>query len=327
MKRILWVSILLALAGVVMPALFLKGGAQSAEPAETPAASAQADFAPQRDAATSFSVADGDAAQTVTMADYLPHVVAAEMPANFAPEALKAQAVAARTYILYCTEHQNPKHPQAAVCKNAGCCMACADDAQLKKNWGENYEANRKAIETAVRATDGQTLLCAGEPILASFHSSSAGKTEDGAALWGDVPYLKSVSTPENEKEVPDFVTTVEVAPENFKETVQAYKADASFGGDPAAWIGQPVLDDSGRVKTLPVGGTMLTGTEVRTLFSLRSTCFTLAYQDGKFVFTVKGYGHGLGLSQYGANAMAKSGFSYAEILAHYYPNTKLARA
>lgn len=327
MKHILWISTLLALAGVIMPALFLKAGAQPAEASAPPTTSAQTDYSPQADAAASFTAADGDGAQTVTMADYLPHVVAAEMPADFAPEALKAQAVAARTYILYCTKHQNPKHPQAAVCKNAGCCMAFLDDAQLKKSWGESYETRMEAIRSAVRATDGEVLLYAGEPILASFHSSSAGKTEDGAALWGEVPYLKSVSTPENEKEVPDFVTTVEVAPENFRETVQAFKTDAQFGDDPAAWVGQPALDDSGRVKTLPVGGAVLTGAEVRTLFSLRSTCFTLAYRDGKFVFTVKGYGHGLGMSQYGANVMAKNGFTCAEILAHYYPNTKLARA
>lgn len=327
MKRILWVSAMLAMAGILMPAFFLQGGASGAQAAAASPSPAQTAYVQMADSKVTFTVADGDKAQSVTMADYLPRVVAAEMPADFAPEALKAQAVAARTYILYCTKHQNPKHPQAAVCKNAGCCMACADDAQLRKNWGEAYETKMKAIESAVTSTDGQVLLYADEPILASFHSSSAGKTEDGTELWGEVPYLKSVSTPENEKEVPDFVTTVEVAPENFKETVAGYKTDAQFGDDPAAWTGQPTLDGSGRVHSLPVGGVTLTGAEIRTLFSLRSTCFTLAYQDGKFVFTVKGYGHGLGMSQYGANAMAKGGFTCAEILAHYYPNTKLAGA
>ena len=329
MKHILWVSVLLTLAGILMPALFLQSSAEGAQPpaAASPTASPAASFAPQKDAALRFTVTDGDGAQTVTMADYLPHAVAAEMPADFAPEALRAQAIAARTYILYCTTHQNPKHPQAAVCKNAGCCLAYADDAQLKKSWGESFDTKLAAIRQAVTATDGQVLVYDGEPILASFHSSSAGKTEDGAALWGEVPYLKSVSTPENEKEVPDFVTTVEVAPENLRETVLGYRTEAQFGDDPAAWAGQPTLDASGRVKSLPVGGVTLTGAELRKLFSLRSTCFTLAYQDGRFVFTVKGYGHGLGLSQYGANAMAKSGFSCAEILAHYYPNTRLASA
>lgn len=325
MKRLLSVSVLLALAGILMPALFLQSGAVSGQPqAASPQSSGAPAYTAQADAKLSFTVADGEGAQSVTMADYLPHAVAAEMPANFAPEALKAQAIAARTYILYCTAHQNPKHPQAAICKSAGCCLAYADDETLKKNWGESFETNLSAIKNAVRSTDGQVLLYDGEPILASFHSSSAGKTEDGSELWGEVPYLKSVSSPEKEAEIPDFVTTVEVSPQNFKETVLGYKPDAQFGEDPSTWAGQPELDESGRVRSLPVGGVTLTGTEVRKLFALRSTCFTLSYADGKFVFTVKGYGHGLGMSQYGANAMAKSGFSCAEILAHYYPNTKL---
>ncbi len=325
MKRIAWVSILLAMAGIVMPTLFLQGGAAQAESAQASQPAAQAStYAPAKDGETKFTVANGDGAEEVTMADYLPHAVAAEMPVSFAPEALKAQAVAARTYILYCTSHKNPKHPQAAVCKNSGCCLAYADDAQLKKNWGDQFDTNMAAVKKAVSDTDGQVLTYSGEPILASFHSSSAGKTEDGAALWGDVPYLKSVSSPESEKDVPDFVTTVEVATENFKETVLAYKADAQFGNDPTQWIGELVLDKSGRVQSLPIGGTTLSGAELRKLFALRSTCFTLSYTDGKFVFTVKGYGHGLGMSQYGADVMAKNGFSYAEILAHYYPDTTL---
>lgn len=327
MKRILWVSVLLAMAGILMPALFLQGGAAQARNTEakaqaSPRASA---YAPAKDSDTKFTVANGDGADTVTMAEYLPHAVAAEMPADFAPEALKAQAVAARTYVLYCTTHENPKHPQAAVCKDSSCCLAYADDEQLKKNWGDSFETNMAAIQKAVSETDGQILTYSEEPILASFHSSSAGKTEDGAALWGNVPYLKSVSSPESEKDVPDFVTTVEVSLENFKETVLGYKPDAQFGDDAAGWIGQPVLDSSGRVQNIPAGGMTLSGAEMRKLFALRSTCFTLEYKDGKFIFTVKGYGHGLGMSQYGANVMAKNGFSYAEILAHYYPDTTLA--
>ena len=328
MKRILWVSVLLAMAGILMPVLFLQGGAAQAQGTETEAKATvsphASDYAPTKDSDTKFTVANGDGADTVTMAEYLPHAVAAEMPVDFAPEALKAQAVAARTYILYCTTHENPKHPQAAVCKNSGCCLAYADDDQLKKNWGDSFETNMAAIKKAVAETDGQVLTYAEEPILASFHSSSSGKTEDSAALWGNVPYLKSVSSPESEKDVPDFVTTVEVSLDNFKETVLGYKQDAKFGEDAAQWIGQPVLDKSGRVQNIPVGGTTLSGAEMRKLFALRSTCFTLEYKDSKFVFTVKGYGHGLGMSQYGANVMAKNGFSYAEILAHYYPDTTL---
>jgi stage II sporulation protein D len=334
MKRILWASVLLAMAAIIMPMLFMReqvGALSADEPSPSPSAAPSSAPSPTGntlvgtpDGDFRFTVLEGETVETVTMADYLPYVLAAEVPVSFAGEALKAQAVAARTYIAYCTEHANPKHPEANLCTEAGCCMAHSDETVLRGAWGEKFDEYFAIISTAVTETDGQVLSYDGEPILASFHSSSAGKTEDGAELWGDVPYLVSVKSPETENDVPDYVTTVEVTTENLRETILLLKPDAAFNGEPASWVGEADLDASGRVRAITVGGSLLTGSEMRKLFSLRSTAFTLEYRDGIFVFTVTGYGHGLGMSQYGANVMAKNGFGYREILEHYYPETKL---
>lgn len=327
MKQIIWVSVLLAMAAVVMPMLFLKvniGEKNADEPtAVSPAVSVQS-YAKVPDKDISFTVLDNGNVSTAVMSDYLPGVLAAEMPASFSEEALKAQAVAARTYILYCTKHENAKHPQANICTEAGCCLAYSDETKLRGEWGDKYDANIGIIKKAVSDTDGQVLTFAEEPILASFHSSSAGKTESGSELWGNVPYLVSVESPETGNDVPNYVTTVEVSKDNFRETVSTYKTEAVFSDDAAKWISNTELDDSGRVRSVTVGGVKLSGSEMRKLFSLRSTAFTLAYKGNMFLFTVTGYGHGLGMSQYGANVMAKNGFDYREILAHYYPQTEL---
>lgn len=339
MKKLFYISAALTLTAVFMPLLFqgrtgvgeddlsnkpLPGTAaeqtqQSTEPApEEPAPS------PGRDGETSFRLLENGQVKTVSMNEHLPLVLAAEMPVSFAPEALKAQAVAARTYIMYCTLHENPKHPQAEVCSDSGCCMAYTDESSLRAAWGEKYEEYMKLIYTAVSSTDGQVLSYENSPILASFHSSSAGKTEDGAELWGDVPYLSCVSSPETENDVPDFVTRVEFSAESFRSIVKGYKAEADFSAMPADWAKEPERDESGRVRSIAVAGQKLSGSEIRKLFSLRSTALDLDFAEGKFVFTVRGFGHGLGMSQYGANVMAKNGFTYREILQHYYPGTEL---
>ncbi|NLT64628.1 MAG: stage II sporulation protein D [Clostridiales bacterium] len=338
MKRVIWASILLAMAAIIMPLMFLRenvngedlleelspsGQAESnsPEPSET---SAKQHYERIPDKDIKFSVSENGEAREVTMADYLPYALAAEMPANFSEEALKAQAVAARTYILYCTLHENPKHPQADICTEAGCCLAYADESKLRGSWGKNFDSNIEIIRKAVTETDGQVMVYDELPILASFHSSSAGKTESGSELWGNVPYLVSVNSPETEKDVPNFVTTVEVSIDNFRETVLSYKTDAVFSENAAEWVKDTELDESGRVRSIIIGGVKLSGSEMRKLFSLRSTAFMLEFKDNIFLFTVTGYGHGLGMSQYGANVMAKNGFNYQEILEHYYPQTKL---
>lgn len=334
MKRIIWVSLLLTIGGLLMPLVFMNEDSFASQPPEvmeSPAAAETPEPSPTpesrqaptvKDSENRFTALIGDEVVLTDMSEFLPHVLAAEMPVTFEQDALRAQAVAARTYIAYCIEHENPKHPEANVCTDAGCCMAYKDESALRGSWGHDYEANMELIKSAVEYTDGRILTYDGQPILASFHSSSAGMTEDGEELWGDVPYLTGVVSPETENDVPDFVTTVEVSAENFRESLLLLRPEAVFGDDPSAWVESIENDSSGRVRSAVIGGASFTGQEMRKLFSLRSTAFTLRYEGGIFIFTVTGYGHGLGMSQYGANVMARKGFTWEEILHHYYTDT-----
>ncbi|MBR5094189.1 MAG: stage II sporulation protein D, partial [Oscillospiraceae bacterium] len=266
---------------------------------------------------------DGEVLE-LDLEDYLFGVVAAEMPASFPSEALKAQAVAARTYALWCAAQG--KHPQAQVCTDPGCCQAWLSEEALRERWGEDYARYAAKIRDAVAATAGQVLRYEGAPVFAAFHSSSPGATEDSGALWEALPYLVSVPSPETEADVPGYSSVLRCSPLDFRDTVLSARPLADLSGPEEDWIGQLRQDESGRVAALVLGGAELSGQELRRLFSLRSTAFSLTYEDGWFVFDVRGYGHGVGMSQYGAKVLAEQGATYREILAHYYPGTELYR-
>ena len=254
------------------------------------------------------------------MQDYLVGVLAAEMPADFPEEALKAQAVAARTYALYCAD--GGKHGGADVCADPGCCQAWQDGQARRDKWGGDWERCETRLAAAVSDTAGEILLYEGRPVFAAFHSSSAGATEDCGEVWNPRPYLVSVSSPETAETVPNFISSLRCAALDFRDTILSACPEADFSGPEEEWVGELRRDASGRVASVTVGGAELRGTALRSLFSLRSTAFTLAYEEGWFVFTVAGFGHGVGMSQYGARLMAEGGANYREILAHYYPGT-----
>lgn len=263
--------------------------------------------------------------ERVSMQDYLVGVVAAEMPADFEIEALKAQAVAARTYTMHCASLC--KHGEAHVCTDYACCQAWLHQVQLREKWKGLYERNIRKIRFAVESTRGEYLLSCGLPILAVFHSSSAGATANSEDVWStSVPYLTSVPSPETGEDVPDYVNTVVCRPEVFSDTILAAYPEVNFHDTKANWVGKTFYDNSGRVSTVVLGGVEIQGKELRRLFALRSTAFVLEYTSGLFIFTVTGFGHGVGMSQYGANKMARLGTDYSAILAHYYPQTILAR-
>ena len=270
----------------------------------------------------SVRVLHGTEIADTPLEDYLVGVVAAEMPADFEPEALKAQAVAARTYTLYCM--RTGRHGGADVCADYRCCQAWKSDAAMREGWGEAYEDKLARIRTAVEATSGEYLCYGGGAVFAAFHSSSAGFTEDCGAIWSGLPYLVSVSSPEDAGTVPGFVSTAERSPLDFRDTLLSVSPEADFSGGPETWLGELRRDASGRVSEAVIGGAAFSGVKLRELFALRSTAFDLAYTDGIFRFTVTGFGHGVGMSQYGANVMAAQGADYRTILAHYYPGTEL---
>ncbi|MCD8116856.1 MAG: stage II sporulation protein D [Oscillospiraceae bacterium] len=277
-------------------------------------------FAPSEagavDSQTVLTVLTDDGPVTLTMEEYLPHAVAGEMPVSFGEEALKAQAVAARTYALACARHQG-----ADVCTDSACCLAYLDEQALRDAWGQDYDSCWQTVTAAVAATDGEYLTYQGEAIQAAFHASSAGSTESSEEVWSALPYLVSVISPESSADVPGLITTAAFSPEALAEALGL----EDTGDDPSQWIGETSLDSAGRVAAIVIGGRELTGTYVRTCLGLRSTDFSLSWDGEQFVFTVAGSGHGVGMSQYGAKVYAAQGWTYQEILAHYYPGTVLA--
>lgn len=346
MKRLIMFSVLITALAFLLPLIMVRANSPEAA-AETPepmpetspsALSAQAggDPAPNATQDQGVSINDSDIHITVsrdgeifdtTMDMYLPQALAAEMPAAFAPEALKAQAVALRSYVLYCSAHRKNAHPGADICTSSSCCMAYISEDDLREQWGAGYGAYFEKICRAVKDTDGQYLVWDNEPILAAFHSSSSGRTESGANIWSDIPYLLSVDSPETEQDVKNFITSVEVSTDEFRTAVKQLYSEASFSDGPENWVGEIKRNSSGRASEVTIGGVQVSASALRAMFSLRSTDFDLVFDGAKFVFTVRGYGHGVGMSQYGANVMAKDGSSYAQILSHYYPGTELVVA
>lgn len=332
MKRCVLMSVLSLLFSLLLPVSVQHAVGASigeAPPEASPAASAAPESAAAvssgLDALTGVTLLRGGAVETLSMAEYLPGVVAGEMPASFDPDALRAQAVAARSYALARMLTPPAAHPQCALCDSPGCCEVYLTAEARRERWGEQYDLWETQIEEAVRETDGVYLVYDGEPVAACFHASSAGYTESGAAVWGgDVPYLVSVSSPETAADVPNFVTTAEFSPESFREIFLAAYPEADLSAQPPEWIGERTVDPSGRVSSVRVGDVSVPGTKMRSIFSLRSANFTLAWTGRSFLFTVSGSGHGAGMSQYGANVMAKNGSTWREILAHYYPGTSL---
>ena len=271
------------------------------------------------DADTTLRVLSGGEVREMSMSEYLPMALAGEMPASFHSEALKAQAVALRSYALHYKENPKSVHPEADVCTDSGCCTAARSEEEAALEWGSDADSYGEKIAEAVRATDGQYLALEQEAILAMFHSSSSGATESVVALRTEKPYLQSVSSPETGEDVRNLVSSVELSAEDFRETVLRSFPGAELDGEPSGWVGAVTPSAGGRVGSISIGSQDISGLAMRQLFSLRSTDFTLKWTGECFLFTVQGYGHGLGMSQYGANAMAKAGADWKEILTHYY--------
>lgn len=270
------------------------------------------------DSARTLRVLDGDTVTEMSFSDYLQGVLRAEMPASFQEDALCAQAVAARTYTYYKMSSGGNHGDTADICTDHSCCQAFLGKEKAADNWGKNAERYEAKIENAVSATDGQVMLYGGAPILAVFHSSSAGETWNSGEVWAqDLPYLQSVSSPEGEG-VPNYYSTVELTEAEFREKFLAARPEADLSGPASGWIRDPVMDGV-HVESVTIGGVSVSGPSVRSIFGLRSASFTAEAGDGKITFYVTGYGHGVGLSQYGANAMAEAGSTWREILEHYY--------
>ena len=262
---------------------------------------------------------------TLTMEEYLWGVVAAEMPASFHLEALKAQAAAARTYSASRQAGRSGKHPQADLCTDSSCCQAYITREEAMANWGENGEAYAEKITQAVAETDALGVVYGGKPIQAVFFSSAPGRTADAQAVWGSaVPYLVGVDSPEGD-EVPNYRAQLTLSAQEFKDLVLEQYPGADLSGAPEDWVSGIEYGPSGHAATVQVGGMSLTGGALRKLLGLRSACFTVSVSGEELTFHTTGYGHGVGMSQYGANALAGEGKDFREILTWYYTGTEVA--
>lgn len=253
--------------------------------------------------------------ESLPLEDYLEGVILGELPGDFQLEAMKALAVAARTLTI--KSSKNPvKHPQAAVCCDSGCCQAyCSETEYLER--GGSQEAVEKA-RTAVEETKGQVLLYEGELIEATYFSCSGGRTEDAVAVWGtDIPYLQAQDSP-GEEEAEPYMDTVTFQIEDFAYLLGIEIPDKGLQVDSVTYT------RGGGVDTMVISGKEFDGGQMRQLLGLRSTAFALQIVGETVTITTKGFGHRVGLSQYGAEAMAEKGSTYLEILAYYYPNTEI---
>ena len=304
--------------------LYQRGdGAQPSLPEETTPQVQETSSARDRGRIVRLKTDDGQV-EELTMEAYLWGVVAAEMPASFEEEALKAQACAARTYTVVCQNSSSPKHPDADICADSTCCQAYIAREAAQARWGLNAGEYTDKIQRAVAGTDGLGVLYEGAPIQALFFSSAAGRTVDAVEVWGNsVDYLKSVDSPEGD-EVPNYRTQVVLTADQVRELTLAAYPGADLSGDPAGWFGEPSLGEGSAVSSIPLGGVTLTGSQVRSLFSLRSASFTVSWDGTAFTFDVTGYGHGVGMSQYGANAMARDGSGFRDILTWYYTGAQV---
>ena len=275
----------------------------------TPTQSQQEPTAPPATWRQTIRVLQGDSLTEMDLESYVMRVVLGEVPADFDPEALKAQAVVARTFALKLQE--NNRHG-GSVCTRSSCCQSYRlEETYLEK--GGNEEKLRKVRE-AVEATAGQVLVYGGELINATYFSCSGGSTEDAVAVWGyDVPYLQAVESPGEEAASAYYREKIFTA-EEFRKALAV-----QLKGEPSTWFGKVSYTEGGGVERMTIGGVSYKGTTLRSLLGLRSTMFTIHVEQGRIVVRMKGYGHRVGMSQYGAEAMALTGHDYTQILSHYY--------
>ena len=317
MKRLLLIMLCAAVVcagGIVL--------LEKREPAQEPAPQTQETSAPPEtvqekpapfDEAVTLRVLTDEGVEEVALHDYLVGVLVSEMPTDFPPEALKAQAVASRTFALRQAEAH--KHEDADVCADPACCQGY--------HAGQTDEAALRAVEE----TDGLVMTYDGALIDATFFSCSGGRTEAAVAVWGgDIPYLRSVESP-GEEDAPRYVETVSLSAEEFSAAFCEAFPEANLAGGPESWFGACSYTDGGGVETMFIGGVPVSGTQLRRLFSLRSTNVSVRVTDEDTIeLTTHGYGHRVGLSQYGAKAMAEEGRDFEAILTHYYTGANVTR-
>ena len=267
-----------------------------------------------------IKVLKGDEVFEYEINDYVFGVVAAEMPALYDKEALKAQAVAAYTYACYKKDTSNTEYDISADPQVAQCFIT-RDEARSR--WGDKADEYAQKIDNCIAEVSGEILTYDGKPILAVFHAISCGVTNDCADVWGSIlPYLKSVDS-FGDTLCDGYISTVSFS---SNEIAEKLKHVAKAAGEPQNYFTDVDTCSNGYVKSLEFCGAKISGAALAEALELRSSNFKIEYLDDNFTFTVKGYGHGVGMSQTGADYMAKQGSTYKEILLHYYNGANLEK-
>ena len=297
------------LMGIVAPWLILGIAA-----ANTPADSLlQTEHSKHERTVYTLTVLKDEETVEMDLEEYLVGVLLCEIPESFDMEAKKAQAVVARTYALR-TATVKDKHPNQGVCTSPDCCQGYIDP--------EEYGGSKEGIEQArqaVASTEALVLTYEAELIDATYFSCSGGMTEDALAVWGaEIPYLQAVTSP-GEEQANYYTDTVSFTAEQFCSALGVQLSGSSY-----YWLGDVTYTDGGGVDTMVIGGMEYKGTQLRSLLGLRSTAFRMYATGEQIVVTTRGFGHRVGMSQYGAEAMAVSGSKFDEILKHYYQGTEL---
>lgn len=268
-----------------------------------------------------FMTADNET-EVMDMRDYIIGAVSAEVPASYDKEAIKAQALAAVTFAEYRKQNGSDEEIGGAdISDDSSIHQGYMAKEEMQEKWGDAFDTYYEKVADAVDEVLDKIITYDGEPIMAAYHAISSGKTESAKNMWGeDIRYLRTVDS-EWDKDSARYSSEVIYSVGELQEMLKNIE-NADFSGDETDWIKIKSTSDAGTVLEAEVCGTEMTGMEIRNLLSLRSPVFEVEYEDGDFVFAVSGYGHGVGMSQNGANCMAQDGYTYEEIIAHYYPGT-----
>ena len=279
----------------------------------------------------SFKVLDTKTGNVIEIneRDFIISTVACEMYPSYHTEALKAQAVAAYTY--YSVQRNKNQSKLNPALKGADFSDVPNGFPEyysvegLKKRWGTQFDTYYNKIKNAVDAVFGKKIYYKDEAIVAAYHSIGLGETENAKVVWGsEYAYLKSVPSP-GDKLSPNYQSTAVFKETDFKNKILTLDKSVKFSNDPSSWIsGTPKASEAGTVTAITVGDKTFTGAQIRTAFGLRSACFTVRYSNKSFEFTVHGYGHGVGMSQYGADYLARQGSDWQEILHYYYTDIEI---
>lgn len=265
---------------------------------------------------------DEDKVQKIDIEEYLYGVISSEMPSTFDEEALKAQAIAARTYVIYKMENNiTTGHKSATVCTNSAHCQAYTSYKDLKRVKSEDwFKKDYLKVKKSVDDTKGQIVTYKDKAILPLYFSTSSGKTENSKDVFStQYPYLVSVESPYEENS-PKYLTTYSITKSKFIKYMKKIYPQINISSDKLdKEVGILNRTEGGCVKIVEVGNVKINGTDMRKIFNLNSANFTINYNNDEINFTVKGYGHGVGMSQWGAEGMAKRGYKYYDILFHYF--------